>query len=164
MSEEQSVKVYNILDQLNIDYIKYEHPPAHTMEIIKELNIDTEEIHCKNLFLRNSSGKIHYLLMVEGSKQPNLKQLAKQIGSTRLSFASKERMEKHLGLKPGAVSPLGLINDEERKVQVLIDKDLIEIEKITFHPNVNTASVTMDYKDFEKFLEWRGNKLSIVEI
>lgn len=158
-------KVYETLDMLNIPYDKYTHPAVYTIAEIEEHDIKGDNIaHCKNLFLRNSKGDKHYLVVIESNKKTSTKDLAKQIGSTRLSFASEERMEKYLGLTPGAVSPFGLINDENKEVELLIDKDLETREKITFHPNVNTASVTIDYNDFQKYIKWCGNKVRYVDV
>lgn len=163
--EAKEKKVYETLDQLNISYDRYTHPAVYTIAEIEEQGVKGDNIaHCKNLFLRNSKGDKHYLVVIESYKKTSTKDLAKQIGSTRLSFASEERMEKYLGLTPGAVSPFGLINDENKEVEVLIDKDLNKREKITFHPNVNTASVTISYDDFQKFIQWCGNKVTYVDV
>jgi Ala-tRNA(Pro) deacylase len=93
-----------------------------------------------------------------------MKDIASQIGSSRLSFASEERLMKHLGLTPGSVTPLALVNDPERKVTVIIDEDLKKSERICFHPNVNNATVSMLYSDFLKFMKWRGNEVIYVKV
>lgn len=163
--EEKEKKVYETLDKLEISYDRYEHPAVNTIAEIEEYDVKGDNIaHCKNLFLRNSKGNKHFLVVVESHKKTKTKDLAKQIQSTRLSFASEKRLDKYLGLKPGAVSPFGLINDENKEVEVLIDKDLTTREKITFHPNVNTASVTINYDDFQKYMKWCGNKVSYVNV
>lgn len=161
---EEALKVYTLLEELDIKYQKYEHAPAYTMEDIKELDIRISGSYCKNLFLRNSKGDKHYLVIVDGSKNVDLKGLAKKIPSTRLSFASDERLYKYLKLKPGSVGPFGLINDVDKHVEVIIDKDLVELDSICFHPNKNTATVVISYKDFGKYLQWHGNKLCVIEI
>ncbi len=163
--EAKEKKVYETLDSLGIKYDKYTHPAVNTIAEIEEYDLKGENIaHCKNIFLRNSKGNKHYLVLVESHKKTQTKDLAKQIQSTRLSFASEKRLDKYLGLKPGAVSPFGLINDENKEVELLIDKDLTKKEKITFHPNVNTASVTISYDDFQKYVKWCGNKVGYVDI
>ncbi|AOY74922.1 prolyl-tRNA synthetase associated domain-containing protein [Clostridium formicaceticum] len=162
--ETKESKVYAVLEALNIPYERYTHAPVATIAAIEALEMNLEVLHFKNLFLRNSKGDKHYLVLVDSSKKANTKALAKQIGSTRLSFASDERLEAHLGLEPGAVSPMGLINDKNKEVEVLIDQDLSLQEKVTLHPNINTVSITMRYKDLEKFLRWCGNKVQFVEI
>lgn len=163
MSENEK-KVYDALNQLGIPFIQYEHIPVYTIPEIDNLNMEMEGLHCKNLFVRNHNGNIHYLIIVSQEKRADLKKLAKQIGSSRLSFASEERLMKHLGLTPGAVTPFGLLNDEEKKVIVLVDEDLRNSRHICFHPNVNTASVSILYDDFVKFLKWRGNEYKYVKI
>lgn len=158
-------KVYDTLDMLNITYERYTHPAVYTIAEIEEYDVKNDNIvHCKNLFLRNSKGSEHYLVVIESYKKTSTKDIAKQIESTRLSFASEDRMEKYLGLEPGSVSPFGLINDENKEVELLIDKDLTAREKITFHPNINTASVTISYNDFQKYIKWCGNKVQYVTV
>lgn len=164
MIREEEKRVYEILKELEINYIRYEHPAVFTIEEANNLNIHMEGRHCKNLFLRNRKGGIHYLLIIEEWKQVNLKAVSKEIQSSSLSFASEERLYKYLELTPGSVTPFGLINDTEKNVKVLIDKDLINCNKISFHPNVNTATITISYDDFEKFLQWQGNKFEYIKI
>lgn len=162
--EEREVKVYETLEKLNISYKRYEHTAVATIADIEEQVKGLEVMHFKNIFLRNSKGDKHYLVLIDSRKKANTKALAKEIGSTRLSFASDDRLEKHLGLEPGAVSPTGLINDKYKEVEVLVDKDLASQEKVTLHPNVNTASITIFYKDLQRFLEWCGNRIQYIEI
>ncbi|MEW9097143.1 MAG: prolyl-tRNA synthetase associated domain-containing protein [Clostridiaceae bacterium] len=164
MNKEQEKRVYDVLAELNIPYTRYEHEAVFTIEEADKLNIDIKGEHCKNLFIRNRKGNIHYLLVIQEWKKVDLKKLADQIESTSLSFASEERLNKYLGLTPGSVTPFGLINDEEKEVQVLLDKDIANLGNISFHPNVNTATITISYKDFDKFLQWCGNKVSYVNI
>ncbi|WP_251859666.1 prolyl-tRNA synthetase associated domain-containing protein [Clostridium sp. Marseille-Q2269] len=157
-------KIYNILDKLNIKYIKHAHEAVYTVEEVNKLQLNIEGQHCKNLFLRNRKGSIHYLLILCDNKMTDLKSLAKQIESTPLSMASKERLYKYLGLTPGSVTPFGLINDNNKEVKILIDKDLKTDGRINFHPNTNTSTLTIDYKDFCKFLNWSGNEIIEVNI
>lgn len=157
-------KVYNILKELNIEYTEHEHKAVFTVDEANALDINLPGKHCKNLFLRNRKGNIHYLLVLEDHKRVDLKNLAKEIGSTPLSVASEERLLKYLALTPGSVTPFGIINDEQREVEVLIDKDLADGDYVNFHPNVNTSTLTISYKDFEKFLKWCGNKVRVVLI
>lgn len=162
--EEKELRVYEVLEKLQIPYKRYDHVPVATIADIEEQIKDLEVIHFKNIFLRNSKGDKHYLVLIDSSKKANTKALAKEIGSTRLSFASDDRLEKYLGLQPGAVSPTGLINDIHKEVEVLVDKDLASKEKVTLHPNINTASITITYKELQRFLEWCGNKIQYIEI
>lgn len=164
MISENEKKVYEALDRLGIRFVSYEHIPVYTIPELNELNLEMKGQHCKNLFVRNHSGSRHYLVLVSQEKRADLKSIAAQIGSSRLGFASEERLMKYLGLTPGSVTPFGLLNDEERKVTVLIDEDLKNNEYICFHSNVNTATVSILYDDFMKFLKWRGNEYKYVKI
>lgn len=164
MITENEQKVYDVLDKLNIPYTKYEHEAVYTIEELDKQDISFEGKHCKNLFVRNRKGDIHYLIVVEESKKVDLKKLSEQIGSTPLSFASEERLYKHLGLKPGSVTPMGIINNSDKKVRVVIDKDLMGLDSIGVHPNVNTATIALSYDSLQKFLKWCENKVQYVEI
>ena len=152
-------KVYEVLRDLKIEYMKHEHPPVFTVEDTLQYYEDIEGVKCKNLFLRNKKGDQHYLVVVEDSKPINIKELSQKLGTSVLSFGSAERLDKYLGLVPGEVSPFGLINDVEKHVKVILDKDFLRAEKINFHPNVNTATLTLTYEDFKKFLDWTGHKI-----
>lgn len=111
----------------------------------------------KNLFLRNKKGDRHYLVILGIEKLADLRHLVKVIGDDRLSFGSPERLMARLGLTPGSVSPFGLLNDSTHAVRVIVDADLKRAERLIFHPNINTASLTISRADFERFLESRGN-------
>ncbi len=156
-------KLYDILNQLEIKYVRYEHEPVYTVEEADKFNANIPGQHCKNMFLRNKKGNIHYLIISDSKKQIDLKLLSKQIGSSGLSFASEDRLNKYLGLKAGAVSPYGLINDTEKKVIVLIDKGLTDKSIVNFHPNVNTATIGVSYADLEKFIKWHGNEFHYID-
>ncbi|WZL73324.1 prolyl-tRNA synthetase associated domain-containing protein [Clostridiaceae bacterium 35-E11] len=164
MTIEGEQKVYDILKELNIPYVKREHIPVFTIEEANQLEEEILGQNCKNLFIRNRKGDQHYLVVMIDSKRIDLKNVSKQIDSTSLSFASEKRLYQYLKLTPGSVTPFGLINDNEKHVKVLLDKDLREGEDISFHPNVNTATITIAYKDFEKFLGWCGNPITYIEV
>ena len=163
MIDKEEEKLYELLDSLGIKYVRYEHKPVYTVEEAENLDIDIPGQHCKNLFLRNKKGNIHYLVLADSKKLIDLKALSKEIGSSGLSFASEERLKKYLGLKTGAVSPFGLINDVEKQVIVLIDKGLTDKDLVNFHPNVNTATIGLSYRDLEKFIKWHGNKYVYID-
>lgn len=158
-SQEIEKTVLEVLDKLQISYETHHHPPVYTVEQAEEHWKSIKGTHCKNLFVRNKKGKRHYLVILESRKRADLRDLNSQLGEDRLSFASPERLNRYLGLEPGAVSPFGLINDRDKAVRVVLDKDLKEAEWVSFHPNVNTATVTITFKDFEKYLEWCGNSI-----
>lgn len=156
--------LYDILDLLEIKYIRYDHEAIYTIEEANKLDICILGQQCKNLFLRNRKGDVHYLVILDEEKQLDLKLLSKKIRSTSLSFASEERLYKYLGLKPGSVTPFGIINDIEKEVIILIDSSLASASIINFHPNVNTSTIGVSYIDFEKFIKWHGNKFQYIDM
>jgi len=118
----------------------------------------------KNLFLRNKKGDRHYLVILGIDKQADLRRLVKVIGDDRLSFGSPERLMKCLGVTPGSVSPFGLLNDPSGEVRVIVDADLRAAERLIFHPNTNTSSLSISVEDFEKFLATRKNQVRYVSV
>jgi len=156
---ENEQKLYDTLEDLGIDYTRYEHPPVYTVEEAKQYWQDIEGAHSKNLFLRNNKGNRHYLVVLEQSKKADIKDLSAKLGAGKLSFASERRLQEHLGLETGAVSPFGLINDQDNAVTVALDRDLKKKGTVNFHPNVNTATISLTYQDFEKFLQHCGNEI-----
>lgn len=150
---EKEIRVYDLLDELGIEFERTDHKEANTMEACLEIDSILGTVICKNLFLCNRQKTDFYLLMMPGDKPFKTKDITKQIGCSRLSFAGAEDMEKYLNIKPGAVSIMGLMNDTECKVQLLIDKPVIESETLGCHPCVSTSSLKMKTKDvLEKFL------------
>lgn len=150
---EKEIRVYDLLDELGIEFERTDHEEANTMEACLEIDSILGTVICKNLFLCNRQKTDFYLLMMPGNKPFKTKDITKQIGCSRLSFAGAEDMEKYLNIKPGAVSIMGLMNDTECKVQLLIDKPVIESETLGCHPCVSTSSLKMKTKDvLEKFL------------
>jgi len=152
-------KLLDRLESLSITYTRVEHPAVYTVEQARSHWSDLAGVHCKNLFLRNKKGNRHYLVILEDSKSADLKALTRYLGEDRLSFASAQRLERLLGLEPGAVSPFGLINDSAKEVRLLIDQDLKGASMIYFHPNVNTATVGLSFADFERFLQHCGQEI-----
>ncbi len=162
MISEKEQKVYDLLEQLGISYKRYEHPPVYTVDEAKQYWQDIEGAHSKNLFLRNNKGSQHYLVILEESKKADIKDLSAKLAAGKLSFASERRLMEHLGLETGAVSPFGLINDDKKAVTVAVDRDLKKASTVNFHPNVNTATVSLSFSDFEKFLEHCGNEVILL--
>jgi len=156
--------ILGALQALDIRYELFEHPPVHTSD---EAAIHWQAISgaaVKNLFLRNKKGDRHYLVILGIDKEADLRHLVKVIGDDRLSFGSPERLQKYLGVTPGSVSPLGLIHDSTRAVRVIVDSDLRTAERLIFHPNDNTASLTISGSDFQRFLADRGNSVRWISL
>jgi Ala-tRNA(Pro) deacylase len=162
--KEEEKKVIEILDELGIQYEKHDHPPVFTVEEAVAQWKTITGAHSKNIFVRNKKGNQHYLIIVEHEKRVDLTLLSKRLGQSRFSFASPERIKKYLGVEPGSVSPFGLINDASTEVEVIIDSDLKSAKQINFHPNVNTATLTISFVDFTKFLEHCGNQISYMSL
>ncbi len=156
--------VLEALDRLGISYVRHEHPPVFTVDEAEIHWRDVRGTHCKNLFLRNNKGNRHYLVVAEASRPVDLKALNRALGEDRLSFGSPERLMKHLGLAPGAVSPFGLLNNAAHDVRVVIDAGLKTADRLAFHPNVNTATLEISRADFEKFLAQSGNPIRWLEL
>jgi len=155
----EEARVYEALKELGIAWVRHEHPPVFTVEEAERHWTEIEGAHCKNLFLRNKKGNRHYLVIIESSKQTDLRKLNALLNEDRLSFGSPERLRKYLGLDPGSVSPFGLINDVNGEVVVVVDQDLRRAKTVNFHPNVNTATVGIGLADLERFLAWKGNRV-----
>lgn len=144
---EKEMRTYAFLDNLTVSYTRVDHEPAMTMEACIEIDKTLMAPMCKNLMLCNRQNTAFYLLMLPGDKPFKTKELSAQIGSSRLSFASGEYMEKLLDITPGSLSVLGLMNDKENQVQLLIDSDLLNNEYIGCHPCVNTSSLRLATSD-----------------
>ena len=159
-------EVLEKLKELQIEYDMVEHIPVYTIEEMENLGPDYfKGAHiCKNLFLRDAKGKRHFLVIIGQDKKADIKSIEAQIGCTRLSFASPERLDKYLKLQKGSVTPFGLINDVEKQVEVVIDRDLMNKNKLGFHPNINTATVLISFKDLEKFLKEQKNKVTYIKV
>lgn len=151
--QDREIRVYDLLDSLNIEYKRTDHGHADTMEACNEIDAVLEVVICKNLFLCNRQKTKFYLLMMPGDKPFKTKELSSQINSARLSFASADAMLEYLDIMPGAVSVMGLMNDTENHVELLVDEDVLKGEYVGCHPCVNTSSLKMKTDDvFTKFL------------
>ena len=157
-------EVIELLEKNNIKYELIEHEEVHTMEDMKKIGLLNMGYVCKNLFLRNANGKMHFVLSCHHAKEIHLDEIAKKIGSTRLSFGSKERLQKYLKLENGYVSPFGVINDESKSVIFIFDKELQEKEKVGFHPNTNKATLFLAFKDIKKLIEEHGNDVILIKL
>lgn len=163
LSKEQ--RCYELLDKLEIEYYRVDHEHADTIEACHEIEKTLGAGICKNLFLTNRQQTDFYLLLMPSDKPFKTKLLSKQIGSARLSFGSAEHMEKFLDITPGSVSVLGLMNDSEHAVRLLVDADLLKDEFIGCHPCINTSTLRFKISDMtEKLLSAVGHEMTVVEL
>lgn len=146
---DKEIRVYDFLDKLGLQYQRIDHEAAMTMEACEEIDraLGDNTTICKNLFLCNRQETDFYLLLMPGDKPFKTKDLSAQIHSARLSFAKPEYMEKYLDITPGSVSVLGLMNDSEKKVQLLIDEDVMKEPYFGCHPCINTSSLKFTTED-----------------
>ena len=143
----REVRVYDFLDSLGIEYFRTDHEEANTMEVCNEIDMVLGTLICKNLFLCNRQKTDFYLLMMPGDKPFKTKDITKQLGCSRLSFADSEAMLEYLDIKPGAVSIMGLMNDKDNKVRLVMDKAVVEEDTIGCHPCVSTSSLKIRTDD-----------------
>lgn len=163
--EEKEIRVYDLLDSLGIPFQRTDHEPADNMDACNEIDAILDVLICKNLFLCNTQKTKFYLLMMPGDKKFKTKDLSSQINSARLSFADAEYMEQFLDITPGSVSIMGLMNDKEHNVQLLIDEDVLKGEYLGCHPCINTSSIKLKTSDVvEKFLPAVGHEPVIVKL
>ncbi len=161
----KEMAVYELLDKLKIPYERVDHEVAATMEECAIIDEALGVTMCKNLFLRNQQKTTFFLLLMPGDKKFMTKDLSKQLGISRLSFAEPEYMEKYLNITPGSVSVLGLMNDKDLYVDLLIDKDVLDSEYIGCHPCVNTSSLKIKTDDIlKKFLRHTGHRHHVVKL
>ena len=162
---ETEIRTYDLLDSLNIPYMRFDHEAAFTIDACTGAD-EVLGIHiCKNLFLCNRQKTNFYLLMMPGEKVFKTKDLSKQLGVARLSFASPEDMLRLLNITPGSVSVLGLMNDKENEVQLVIDKPVLEDEKFGCHPVINSSTLAIATKDLmEKILPAVHHEAILVEL
>ncbi|HUM82734.1 MAG TPA: prolyl-tRNA synthetase associated domain-containing protein [Lachnospiraceae bacterium] len=163
--EEREIRVYDFLDGLGIEYERIDHERANTMEACLAIDEALHATICKNLFLCNRQQTDFYLLMMPGGKKFKTKELSRQIGAARLSFANEDFLAKFLDIHPGAVSVMGLMNDKEKRVQLLMDEDVLKGGYIGCHPCENTASLRIRTDDImKKFLPAVGHEPVIVKL
>ena len=164
---EKEIRTYDLLDSLNIEYDIVDHKiAADTMETCAEMDkVLAPAVICKNLFLCNAQKTKFYLLMIKEDKKFKTKEISKQINSSRLSFGPGEYMEEYLDITPGSVSVLGLMNDKENKVQLVVDEDVLKGEYVGCHPCINTTSMRIKTKDiFEVFTKVVHHDYMVVKL
>ena len=161
----REIACYDLLDSLGIAYDRVDHEAANTVADCEAVEGYLGAPICKNLFLCNRQKTNFYLLLMEGEKPFRTKELSKQIGSARLSFASSEDMETYLGVTPGSVTILGLMNDKDRKVRLILDKSVAEGDRFGCHPCINTSTLNLSMKEIrEKFLPHLGVEPTLVDL
>ncbi|MEC9361516.1 MAG: prolyl-tRNA synthetase associated domain-containing protein [SAR324 cluster bacterium] len=156
--------IYKFLDSINVSYERFDHPAVYTVSEAKKLSPEMDGASTKNLFLRDKKGIRHFLVVVPQDKQVDLKELSSILEASRLSFASPDRLNKYLGIEPGSVSILALLNDPEKTVEVFVDNELWNAEIILCHPLVNTSTLAITRDGIKQFLEKTGHNLMLVEI
>ena len=162
---EKEIRCYDLLDNLGVDYQRIDHEEANTMDLCKAIDVALGAPICKNLLLCNRQCTSFYLLLIPGDKVFKTKDLSAQIGSSRLSFAGGEYMEQFLDITPGSLSLLGLMNDKENAVRLLIDEDVLKAEYIGMHPCINTSSLRIKTADvMEKVIPAMGHEPKIVTL
>ena len=161
----REIRVYDYLDKLGIEYERLDHEAAFTMEACEDFAEVLGIEDCKNLFLCNRQQTDFYLLMMPGNKPFKTKEITKQIGSARLSFGSGEKMLEYLDIEPGSLSVMGLMNDKDCRVQLLVDEDVLALPFVGCHPCVNTASLKLKTEDvFGKFARATGHDYRVVHL
>ena len=162
---EKEIRVYDLLDKLGMEYYRTDHEPATTMEVCNDIDKILDTLICKNLFLCNRQKTNFYMLMMPGNKPFKTKDLSKQINSARLSFADESYMEEFLDITPGSVSIMGLMNDTENAVRLLVDEDILKGEFLGCHPCVNTSSLRLKVADvFGAFLQAVHHDMTVVTL
>jgi Ala-tRNA(Pro) deacylase len=159
-----STALFQFLDQLAISYQRHDHVAVYTSEQLRQVETPLQGISTKNLFLRDKKGTRHFLLVFDDTKTLSLKALATQLGTTTLSLGSPERLMAHLGVEPGAVSVLCLINDPDHKVELLVDQDVWQAEMLQTHPLINTATIALSLADVKRFLQAMGHSTRVLKI
>lgn len=174
MSMERQEKVLKYLEEHQIPFECYSHPEGKTIEEAKRWWKDDGSVHCKNIFMRNHKGTQHYLICFDCEHDLAIHDLEQRLKASlmaagknspgKLSFASPERMMRYLGLEPGSVSPFGLINDEEHHVILFLDKNLLQAQSLSFHPNDCRGTVVIQRDDFYRYLQYVGNEMEWINL
>lgn len=165
--EMREIRCYDLLDALGMEFYRVDHPAARTMEDCAQADeaLGEDTAICKNLFLRNSRGDQYFLLMVPGEKKVKTREVARQIGSTRLSFGDEDRMLEYLDILPGSLSVMGLMNDRENQVALIVDEDVLKLPYVGCHPCMSTSSIKIKTEELlNKFLPAVGHGMKTVTL
>ena len=157
-------ELYELFEEQKIEFQYHEHPPAPTVELALKYWKDIDSTHCKNLFFRNHKGNRHYLVIIDHLNKLAIRDLEQRLKQGKLSLASDTRLSKYLRLPAGSVSPFGLINDQEDHVHVFIDEKLKSAERLSFHPNINTATLVVSFDDFIRYMDLTGNSYEFINL
>ena len=157
-------KLSEWLERHSINYILHFHDAVYTVSEAKEKTGTIPGLHCKNLFLKNSKMKIYFLVTLPAEKIISLLELSQKLDVKKLSFAKPEELVQILQLEPGSVSPLGLVNDHENKVNYIIDAEVWNANLVCFHPNINTETLELHQADFQKLINVCGNKYTVLDL
>ncbi|MBR1784160.1 MAG: prolyl-tRNA synthetase associated domain-containing protein [Bacteroidales bacterium] len=149
---------------MGISFDYYEHPEAPTIEIAAQFYRGEGTTLCKNLFFRNHKGNRHYLVIMDSRHDMDIHDMEHRLHQGKLSFASPERLMRHLGVRPGSVSLFALVNDAGHEVTLFVDRRLLEAEKVSFHPNDNRASLVISSADMMRFVEQAGNPYEVLDL
>lgn len=161
----KEIRSYDFLDEIGIEYERIDHEPAMTMEVCEEIDKALQATICKNLFLCNRQETDFYLLMMPGDKKFKTKDLSAQLGVSRLSFANETYMEQFLDITPGSVSVLGLMNDKDMRVRLVVDEDVLKGEEIGCHPCINTSSIKFRTEDLvKKIIPAMKHEMTVVSL
>ncbi len=158
------IDIYEFLDNSNIEYERFDHPPVFTVEDVHRLTPDLPGAKTKNLFLRDKKGNRHFLLVVPADKRMNLKALPKVLETSKISFGSPDRLMENLGVTPGSVSLFAIVNDQKNRVEVVIDESLWASDAFQFHPLINTSTLTISRDSIKKFLAATRHEVKILDI
>lgn len=157
-------QVYEALKAMGIAFEYYEHPEAPTIEIAAQFHRGEGTTLCKNLFFRNHKGNRHYLVIMDSRYPMDIHDMEHRLKQGKLSFASEERMMRYLGVRPGSVSLFTLVNDTNHEVVLFVDSNLMNAEKVSFHPNDNRASLVISRDDMMRFINSIGNVFEVVDL
>ena len=156
-------EIYELLRSKNIEFECVEHPAVHDMEDFEKYDVPNREIIGRNLFVRDQKKKFYYLITVRDDKKVDLREFAEEYWTGKLSFASEDDLGRIIGVVPGAVSPIGALNDNDLKVTLYIDRDFMKDDRIGIHPCDNTATIWLKTSELIKLVEAHGNEVNVVK-
>ncbi len=156
--------IYKFLDDHQIEYERHDHPPVFTVEDVNRLVPPLPAAKTKSLFLRDTKGLKHFLIIVRGEKRVDLKALPKILNCSKLRFGSPKRLKKHLGVDPGSVSIFSAVNDMDQAIEIIIDTDLWASDAFQFHPLVNTSTLVISRDNIKRFLDKTGHETHVVDV